>query len=134
MLRVLALAAALFGAPLAVHDGQLRLPPPGGTMTAGYLRLDNPHDVPVTVVGVSVDGASEAMIHETRTENGQASMQMLPKLVVPAHGSVTLAPGGKHLMVSFPKPPAPGQDLGVTVRLEDGRSVKGVLKTVTMPR
>ena len=132
MLRalVLAAAAALSGNPLTVTNGQLILPPPGVPMAAAYLTVENPTDKPETVVGVKVDGAGQAMMHESTLSNGVARMVMLKSLDVPAHGKVTLAPGEKHLMVSFKTPPKRGADLGVTLRLSDGRTAHGLLKVV----
>jgi copper(I)-binding protein len=116
--------------PLAVTDGELRLPPPGVTVMAGYMTLRNDSETPVTVVGVEITGAQSAMMHETRTVQDRTTMEPLMDLTIAPHGTVAFAPGGKHLMVRFATAPAAGQAIGLTLRLKDGRTATGALRTV----
>jgi copper(I)-binding protein len=45
------------------------------------------------------------MLHSSEIVDGVARMHQLDKLVIPAHATVTLEPGGMHLMMPAPEPP-----------------------------
>jgi copper(I)-binding protein len=56
-------------------------------------------------------------------------MVMVKKVSVPAHGTLTFAPGGYHLMCMKPSADMkPGQDVPVTLRFEDGATLTGQFK------
>lgn len=96
---LLAVACAPEGPPLSADDVIVTRPLPGSGMSAGYLVLSNrsAEDVVITQVA-SPEYASVAM-HESVLEDGVARMRPLTSLVVPARGTVSLEPGGKHLML-----------------------------------
>jgi copper(I)-binding protein len=88
--------------PLVATDVEVTKPVPGMRMSAGYLTLNNntAEDIAISHV-VSLDFAT-VEIHESSVEDGVARMRRVPELLVPARGSVTLRPGGKHLMLMRP--------------------------------
>ena len=55
---------------------------------------------PIALIRVVVDGARNAELHTVVDDNGRTIMKPLARLSVPARGSVTLAPGATHLMVT----------------------------------
>ena len=89
--------------PLVASDVEITTPPPGMTMRAGYLTLTNNTDAPITITDVSSSEFAKVEIHETRIDDGIASMHRLHELVVPPRGSVRLERGGKHLMLMQPR-------------------------------
>jgi copper(I)-binding protein len=52
-------------------------------------------------------------------------MMGVKSVPVPAHGSVSFAPGGYHLMCMQPKDMKPGGTATVTLSFKDGTSLKG---------
>lgn len=69
-------------------------------MTAGFGELTNTGDTDLTVVS-AIDSATASMeLHETvANESGQMVMREIEGgFVIPANGSIELAPGGNHLM------------------------------------
>ena len=60
-------------------------------------------------------------MHETETTDGVSRMRPLERLIVAPGQTVTLAPGGKHLML-YGLDPAVGQPTFKAI-LEDGSSV-----------
>ncbi|WP_051197168.1 copper chaperone PCu(A)C [Jonesia quinghaiensis] len=69
-------------------------------MTAGFGTLVNDSDQPVVLTEASTSVASNVELHETVTAtDGSTTMQEVPHgLTIPAHNSLTLEPGGNHLM------------------------------------
>jgi copper(I)-binding protein len=54
----------------------------------------------VAITTISTDAATMAMLHETTVKDGIAEMRMLSSLRIAAGATLTLAPGGKHLMLT----------------------------------
>jgi copper(I)-binding protein len=109
---------------LVIEDAWIRLPPPGATMFAGYLRMKNPGDVALQVVGAQTSVSARAELHTHLKVDGVMKMRPVPVIDVPAHGEVTLAPGGLHLMLMEPKrTPTEGELIDVVLTLKDGRVV-----------
>ncbi|MBS0215253.1 MAG: copper chaperone PCu(A)C [Proteobacteria bacterium] len=109
-----------------VRDAWIRLVPGGMPMHAGFARIDNPCDVAITVTGVSGDAYGSASLHESTRVNGISRMRALPQLVLPAHGSVELKPGGLHLMLMDPKKTLQaGDHVALHFDAGKGRDVRG---------
>lgn len=91
-------------------------------MTAAFGVISNPTNKPVRLVGASTGDATFMQIHEVVSKDGSMVMQQKPGgLVVPAKGSVTLKPGGDHLMMLGLKAPIKAGDMEkFTVTAADG--------------
>jgi len=89
-------------APLVASDVVISEPPPGRAMSAGYLTLRNNTNSVIRISGVDSPQFGFVEIHETRLENGVAKMLLVPELLIPAQSSISLQPGGKHLMLMRP--------------------------------
>lgn len=85
--------------PLVASDVEITRPMPGRDMSAAFLVLHNNTAEPIRITRVTSPQYGNVEMHETRIEDGIARMRALEELVVPAHGSVTLERGGKHLML-----------------------------------
>lgn len=88
--------------PLVASDVHITRPLPGRHVSAGYLVLSNTTSKDIRITRVTSPEFGKVQIHETKIEDGVARMQALEELVVPAHGSVKLESGGKHLMLMRP--------------------------------
>jgi periplasmic copper chaperone A len=60
-----------------------------------YLAITNNGDAPDTLLAVSSAMATKGTLHGSMAGSGMAP---LANLVIPAHGTVRMAPGGTHLM------------------------------------
>lgn len=98
-------------------------------MMAGFGRLSNACDGPVTVVAVRSEAFADVSLHRTSNEGGVSRMREVPALRLEAGESATLAPGGLHLMLMHPHAEVREGD-SVTVRLEldDGRDFAASLR------
>ena len=86
-----------------------------GDVGAAYFTIAN-RGAADTLAAVEVQGALVAMIHDQVEEGGQEVMRHVGTLPVPAEGTVTLHPGGLHLMIEgFQKSPVVGDTLTITV-------------------
>ena len=86
-------------AELVVEDGVVRKPIPGRTMTAAFMEINNTSDKDVILTSASLEGADRVEIHTHLHEDGVMKMRQIFELPIKAGSSVTLAPGGLHLMV-----------------------------------
>ncbi len=120
----IALAAALIAATPAafaqtakpqVSGGWVRLPPVATRPAAGYLTLKGSAQAD-TLVKVDAPFAGRVELHAMKSEGGVMKMFRQDKIDVPANGTVTLAPGGMHLMFfDLKNPPAAGSKATVTL-------------------
>ncbi len=105
LLRVAAaamvLAAPAAAADLTVSHATLRVISLS-VPAAGYFDLANASATPVTLTGAQSTACGMLMLHKSSTQGGMASMDDVATLVVPAHGKISFAPGGYHLMCMDP--------------------------------
>jgi hypothetical protein len=102
----LCIAGSTLAAPtMDITDGWVREAPPTSRVLAAYMQIINLTDSELTVTGITSPDFEAAELHRTVVENGMARMLPVPELTIPAGGSITLAPGGLHLMLFDPVRP-----------------------------
>ena len=91
---------AVAGGPLVIRDAWVRAAPAGGT-SAAYMSLSNGRVAPEKLVGASApDLTDSASLHETSSDaSGMTGMTHTESLTIPAGGTVSLEPGGFHIML-----------------------------------
>ena len=70
-----------------------------GKNGAAYFTLTNTSETDVKLVGVTADVARRVELHTHRMDGDIMRMRPLEDIVVPAGASVTLKPGGHHVML-----------------------------------
>jgi copper(I)-binding protein len=101
--------AALLALPAAAHDytaGDIVVDHPMAFETpktarvgGGYLTITNGGDTADRLVSITAEGFDEVSLHETTTDDmGVARMSHLKGVELPAGETVTLVPGGLHIM------------------------------------
>lgn len=136
-----AIAAPLIAAPATAHeitvstieltDLWTRATPPGAPTAAGYLTLTNTGSVPDRLIAVSTPLAARSEFHEMAVTDGVMTMTEVEAIEIPPGESVTLAPGGLHLMfIGMSEPLAEGGVMPVTLTFEAGGSVETYLHVV----
>ena len=97
---------------------------PGALPAGGYLTLHNDGDQPVALTSASSEAYVHIMLHRSDMTGGMSRMTMVDALTVPAHGAVTLAPGGYHFMLMQARAPVqPGDKLVLTLKFADGSTL-----------
>jgi copper(I)-binding protein len=88
-----------------IADSWVREAPPASRVLAAYMQIINLTDSELTVTGITSPDFEAADLHRTVVEDGVARMLPVPELNIPAGGSITLEPGGLHLMLFDPVRP-----------------------------
>ena len=122
---LLAAATAAIAAPPAPPDVRVEHAwirwLPANLPAAGYATIVNDSDGVQRLTGASSPDYESVMLHRSRLAEGDSTMEMVDHLDIPAHGSVKLAPGGYHLMLSHAKHALkPGDKVPMRLRFADG--------------
>jgi len=114
---------------LKLTDLWTRATPPGAPVGAGYLSITNTGGEPDRLIAVSSPEAERGELHEMSMENSIMKMRPLADgIEIPAGATVTLAPGGLHLMfVELKAPLAEGGKLPVTLTFEQAGKIETFL-------
>jgi len=92
--------------------------------SAGYFVVTNTGETDDTLLAVRAD-FPRVMVHDTEVVNDVATMVHLDQLVIPAGETVTLAPGGKHVMFMGLKgdPMEEGEQVPATLVFENAGEI-----------
>jgi copper(I)-binding protein len=96
---IVLLAAAAFGASssaISIHDAYSR---PATDMGAVFLTIENASASDEQLDDARSTVANATEVHETYVVAGGDAMRHIPSLTIPAGKSVTLKPGGYHIML-----------------------------------
>jgi copper(I)-binding protein len=95
----------------------------------GYLAIVNKGAAPDRLVSATADVAEKVELHETGMDNGVMTMRGLPDGVEIKPGeTVTLKPGGLHLMLMGLKQPlAQGREVRLTLNFAKAGTVAATL-------
>lgn len=96
---------------------------PGDLPAAGYATITNSGDKAIELTGADSADYGQVMLHRSFHKNGESHMQMVPAIAIPAHGHISLAPGGFHLMLMHARRPIkPGDKVKIELHFSDGSS------------
>lgn len=104
---------------LTITDTWAKAAPEG--MTAAFGTIANSADHDITITGATSDAATTVELHEVVDD---VMRPVEGGFIVPAGGSLTLEPGGYHLMfMGIPAPINAGDEVTVTLTLSDGSTL-----------
>ena len=103
----LALAGPAAARPgdIAISGAEIRASLGGSTNTAAYLTISNTGAEADRLVAVSCACAAAAEAHATGMKGAMMTMAPAGPVAIPAHGHVSFAPGGLHIMLTGLKAP-----------------------------
>ncbi len=111
---------------IVISDAWVREVPPGTSMSAGYMTIENKAKNDDKLIGISSDVAESAELHISKVdENGVATMEMIKILDLPSGEAIELKPGGMHIMLIGLKESLVGKD---SVRLNLNFEKSGEVK------
>ena len=116
LVPTMALARDVTAGPLVIRQPWARATPGGAEVGGGYLRIENKGSAPDRLVGGSLEASTAFTLHSMTTDNGVMRMRPTGPLLIPAGGSVTLDPSGRHIMFT-----------GLKRGLKKGEAVAGTL-------
>lgn len=122
---VLAAALAFIGsaptladhADVVVSQAWSRATPKGAKVAGGYLTVENRGAAPDRLLSASSPAADKVEVHQMAIQDGIMTMRPLDEgLAIPPDATVTLAPGGEHIIfVGLAAPFEEGQRVPVTL-------------------
>jgi len=117
---------------LVISQAWSRATPGGAKVGGGYLTIENKGATPDRLLGGTSDVADKIEVHEMSMANGVMTMRPVAGgLAIPPGKTVTLAPGGYHLMLLGLKAPlAQGQSVPVTLTFEKAGAVNLFLEVL----
>ena len=125
MLIAAALTAFVSSSPAAAHDIAVRqawsrATPKAAKVAGGYLTIENRGVQPDRLLSASSGAAAKVEIHQMSMQDGIMTMRPLEDgLAIPPDATVTLAPGGGHIMfVGLVAPFEEGQRVPVSLNFE----------------
>lgn len=112
--------------PLTITGFWTRATPPGAPTAGGYLTVTNGGSEADRLIAVSTPSAGRGEVHEMSVVNNQMTMRQVEGgIEIPAGGSVTLKPGGFHLMfIDLKEPIVEGTTVPVTVTFAKAGTVE----------
>ena len=117
---------------LTVQDPMLRATAPNAPVAGGFVTIVNAGDADdvLEAVMAAPDLTTDVELHEMAMQDGVMRMRALKEgIAIPAGGTVTLEPGGLHLMLTALKAPlVEGEGHALTLRFRDAGQV-----TMTFP-
>ena len=124
LLTILVLAAGCSGgdsSSLELEDPWARPSPTGATTAAFFMTIDNPTDTDETHVSAATDACRVTELHLSKMTDGLMTMERQEGgIPVPASETVTLAPGGLHIMcIDRIADFAEGEELDITLEFVD---------------
>jgi copper(I)-binding protein len=132
MKLIAVMALALIAAPpvlaqtapsstLEVQQVWARATPAGAKTGAIYLTVVNHTGADDKLVAASTPEAREAQLHTMIDDNGVMKMRQLPSIEIKAGATVTLKPGGMHVMLlGLKEPLKQGASFPLTLQFEKG--------------
>lgn len=113
---------------LDVSDGWVRvseMTQSEGGMTGAFAVLTNNSENDITLIGAESDVAGMVEVHEVVEIDGEMKMQAIDGgIVIPAGQSVTLEPGGLHIMLmKLTRALVEGEELALVLKFEGHEDV-----------
>jgi len=104
-----------------VSDLQVMAQPPGASVTAGYLTINNHSNDPLVITGASSDVISRVEMHESVVHNDVASMTKHETIEIDAGQTLEFKHGGFHLMLmELTEQLMPGSTIDITLHTNQG--------------
>ncbi|WP_455234786.1 copper chaperone PCu(A)C [Thiogranum longum] len=110
---------------LSVENAWVREAPPSARMLAAYMTLRNTGAEEQVLIAVESPAFTHVMLHRSEVVDGVARMTHQDRVVIPAHGSVALEPGGLHLMMPASQARlTAGERIEFILKFADGSSIR----------
>ena len=109
---------------LSIDRPWMHATPAGAKVAAGYMTIMNKGAAPDRLIGASTSAAGRVEVHEMAMKDAEMTMRPVPGgLAIEPGKSVTLAPGGYHLMLMELKAHKQGDKIPATLEFEKAGNV-----------
>ncbi|TCK02546.1 copper chaperone PCu(A)C [Marinobacterium mangrovicola] len=121
LLLLSTLSAPAFAADVSIDGAYARAIPPGQPNSAAFMQITNNGTAAVTLTGAKTSVASVAELHNHIQDEGVMRMRRVDGIELPAGETVSLQPGGLHVMlIGLEKNLAEGDSVDLTLEFSDG--------------
>ena len=111
--------------PITVSNMFARATPGAAKVGAAYFRIRNTGDAPLALSILRGDVAKKIEIHSMEMENGVMKMKPLDYIMIPSGGTISLKPGGSHVMMTgLVRPLVEGESFPLTLVFDTGLEMK----------
>lgn len=130
-----ALPSTAGAAELQLTQGEVRVPMPGRTVTAGYFSLVNNSAAAVELVKASSSAFARVELHQHIKQGDVMRMVEVEAISVDPGATLVFQPGGLHLMLFEPQVALTvGDTVSVTLYFADNTTKELQLPLTAMPR
>lgn len=113
---VLAAQSVLADGPIVVNAPYARAVPPGQPNSAVFMQISNASDQDRALVGAASPAAEVTELHTHRMEDGMMKMRKVEQIDLPANSTLSLQPGGLHVMlIGLKQQLQPGDEVSLTL-------------------
>lgn len=88
---------------ISITDAWINEAPPGVSILAAYATINNLSDIDINLIEVHAESFEFVELHESMMEDGMASMKQHKTITIASKSTLSLKPGGFHLMLFNPK-------------------------------
>ncbi|MBK5931374.1 copper chaperone PCu(A)C [Halochromatium salexigens] len=118
---VFGLQATTLAETIEVQDAYVRAVPPGQPSSAAFMSITNHSGNDRALLAAESDKAEVVELHTHRMEDDMMRMRQVEQITLPAGETVTLEPGGLHVMlIGLTETLAPGNQVELTLGFDDG--------------
>lgn len=115
---------ALADEGVGIADPYARAVPPGQPNSAVFMRIENAGTGDRALVAAESPASDVVELHTHTMDDGMMKMRRVERIPLPAGETVTLEPGGLHIMlIGLKQQLMPGDEVSLTLELDDGSSV-----------
>jgi copper(I)-binding protein len=122
------LSSLLFASSIEISDGYARTSPPTITNSAAFLKISNNTNSDIKLIGAKSSISKYTEIHAHSMEGGVMRMYQVKGIDIEKKSSVTLMPGGYHIMfIGLKNPLKEGQKIDLELNFSNNSKIRVVL-------
>ena len=121
---LLLISTQLFASPLIVEDLYIRATPPNSKNSAAFMVIKNADKKEIKLLAAGSKIADRVELHHHVMEDGLMKMRQVEEIIIKAGSSVTLQPGGYHVMFfNLKQPLKEGQSISLSLTFDNGEQL-----------
>jgi len=122
---LLLLSTQVFANLLTVEDAYVRATPPNSKNSAAFMVIKNTSKKEVKLIATGSDIADRVELHTHLHVDGMMKMRQVDNVIIKAESSVSLQPGGYHVMfLNVKQPLKEGQSIALLLYFNNGEQIK----------
>jgi copper(I)-binding protein len=121
LIGALVISSTAWAADVEVNAPYARAVPPGQPNSAAFMELSNHGNDDIALIGARSSAADVVELHTHIHDQGVMRMRRIEQIELPAQETVTLQPGGLHIMlIGLQQTLSEGENVDMTLEFSDG--------------